>query len=228
MANVYYITNDLLKRMNSRLLKQFHCKKIERINSFKKKLIILYKEQFKYFSKTLSMKWLKDILHFDGIMIAAQYFAPKFTENYNDIKPSNCWIILIKKILNIKEICDKHLHQKASIIIINYIIENIIKHLNNDKYWNLSQDNKNRNKIGYGGLQQFVLDIKFFIFAVQKYITKETKDIALHKIISNAIGLYNNTSRKHYNEKFNIKENEWYIIIIKTFLHKHKHLKIST
>eukprot|EP01084_Bolivina_argentea_P057367 104807_1 len=117
ISNVYYIANDLLYRTSDRLLKQCRFKTMQRIQMFEHKLTILYKEQFKYFGRIISLEWMHSILQFGGDTIPQYYCG--LLEKECISAPSKAWCALIERIAMTNALCCKYLHQNNAAIITN-------------------------------------------------------------------------------------------------------------
>ena len=217
ISNTFYVAKDLLHRINE----QMQTKKTERIESFKKKMIVLYKEQIKYFSKTLSIKYVFEILCFYDCI-------PEYYDDDNEnevVGPSEPWMLLMNQISKINELCTKYMNENAAKLMISGMANTIILQLNDAKYWNSETD---KNKISFCGLQQFIFDTKLFAFSMSNLLNDESKSIAFNLLINGAIKLYHDTNtNEQRNDFIIIKSNQWYSAKIDAFFHLHPHLNLN-
>ena len=211
MSNVYYVANDLLQRISDRILRQATNQKTktERIESFRKKIVILYQEQFKYFSKTIAIKLIPDFY--------------QTASNEKDIaSPSKQWLDLLQKMSNMNELCSEWMSESAARLIISSMVKTIVKQLNEEKYWK-----PNKKPISFGRLQQFIFDVKLFAFSVSDYLDDESKSIGVNAVINEAIQLYSETNGDVERSGFIIKSNQWYLGRIEAFFSLHPLLNLS-
>ena len=204
ICNVYYITNDLLERINARLLKQCRFRRIERIEAFKQKLVILYKEQFKYLAKTVAMRWIKERLFVRADRDQNELSFPI-------VSPSKAWMELNEQILKMRRLCIQYLHQNIANTMTQHIARSVLKHLNDHKYWK------------HHRLHQLIFDLKFFEFTVCDYLDDESKVILNDSIISNAIAAYNESNHP----QIALETDQWFQSKIQQFLMLHPHLNLN-
>jgi hypothetical protein len=91
-------------------------------------------------------------------------------------------------------------------------------------FWSKEQDTAKKAMMGLGGLQQFVLDMKFCLQASNTYVTEDAKRI-LREMHERAVVNYC-LSNNVFNPNEILKPEKWYTSIVKSAMLTLKALKI--
>ena len=206
MANVFWIATDLLERINARLVRHCRFQRIERVDSFQRKLVVLYNEQSRYFAKTLSVKWIEGILglHAEGRSASAMdqdvvadrrcLYFDKAAESEHALTLSAPMRRVMNEVLRIQALCRSHLPRDTAKAVVGCTANAVINQLDGGKYLKRSMSGC--------GLGQFVFDLKFFGTATHSLLDDDAKWILIsNKITDEAVRQHQESGKGHFTLK---------------------------
>jgi len=177
VANAYYLADDLMPRVWGQFKKHSkqECPELE---TFTTKLYQLFEALRDSFCQKRSVTIISDVMKWQ--IHAQLYSASTFNQDPAVAHPSPGFTELIRYLCRLKDAVDKHLSPDFVDQIVRMCLEELMNSLfHGPNYWNTLT-------IGYGGLQQMVLDIRFCLAASRGYVTEACASAA-HRIIHRAV-----------------------------------------
>ena len=208
MANVYYVSEDLVTRIAHRYQKLFG-RQIPELELFAIEQQKLYHAQFQQFGKKFLFKWVNDKLMWTDDCIHRRY-AEKADVSIVTKEEIAEWPIspemlrFVRYVVELKRDIDTFLGEDLEAAILMDGIEILLKELYNGQYIpHITQMGGDEEAvlISYHGLHRLYLDFRFLMVTLHKMMTKTSKDLCT-SICDKA--------RKYVNFKYNLKvEVDW-------------------
>lgn len=210
MANVYYVSEDLVTRIAHRYQKLFG-RQIPELELFAIEQQKLYHAQFQQFGKKFLYKWVNDKLMWTDDCIHRRY-AEKADVSIVTKEEIAEWPIspemlrFVRYVVELKRDIDTFLGEQLEAAILKDGIEILLKELYNGQYIpRITQmggsEVMDAVLISYHGLHRLYLDFRFMMVTLHKLMSKTAKDLCT-SICDKA--------RKYVNFKYNLKvEVDW-------------------
>ena len=203
IANVYYVSEDLLTRIAHRYQKLFG-REIPELELFAIEQQKLYKAQFQQFAKKFLYKWVNDKFEWIDDKICSIY-GDKSDISIITKEEIATWSVsketlgFVRYIANLRWEIDKYLGGNKDVMILRDSIEIFLNELYNGDYIpNINNIDKNDDIILISpyGLNKLYLDFRFLMITLHNFMSTNSKQLCT-SICEKA--------KKYVNYKYNLK-----------------------